>query len=151
MEKFFDGLRLTVLSAVSEIHISDILGSPLGWSNKHVHILRELLSTEVVCEADLHQAVHGRLCEMGRASYDEHRAGEHPDHTRSPEAFAYALLHNVFTPREEYRIRFDHGDTKESFIRSYENNIRERVVKALLTERAAPSLSVRDTDLCCHH
>lgn len=93
-------------------------------------VLIALVSAGVITKADLLPIANKKLCVDGRGCYDRHiwslKHGDnimYPDHTFAPEAFAYALAHNVFSTKEESRIKFDHGDTKETFIAQYGMNM----------------------------
>lgn len=80
------------------------------------------------------EAVDYLLKKVGRACYQDHREGAYPDHTASPQAFAYALKHGEFTPKEEQGIKFD-GETKETFVDIRAGNVEHFVIAQLTTER----------------
>lgn len=90
-------------------------------------LVRNLAGSEELDEelrlANRIEWVHKRLLTIGRKCYEEHLRGEYPDHTYSPEAFAYAIVNGEFTPREKKRIRFDHGETEDVFVRLYGGDI----------------------------
>ncbi|OHA80874.1 MAG: hypothetical protein A2675_02150 [Candidatus Yonathbacteria bacterium RIFCSPHIGHO2_01_FULL_51_10] len=86
-----------------------------------------LLEEGTISRDILLKAADQKLRKVGRTAYVQHITSMvqstytiWPDHTLSAEAFAYALAHGEFTKNEERRIRFDHGDTIESFIASSE-------------------------------
>ena len=61
-----------------------------------------------------------KLREAGRFCFEDHlRRWTYPDHTFWPEALAYALRENEFSPEEMEKICFDHGDTVGTFIQGY--------------------------------
>jgi len=55
------------------------------------------------------------------------------DHVGSPECLAYALKKDKFSGREIKKIRFDHGDTAETFSQFYQRTdllleLREKLI-----------------------
>ena len=121
------------------LSVSDNQVNRLGhWSNSCVRILQGLMKEGILTEADLSQAVSLRLKAIGRACY---KSLHEPDHTPSPQAFAFALREGEFTPEEETRIVFDHGETKATFIALYNRSGKdfvEAIVQQLLTEWETP-------------
>ena len=111
------------------------------WDNSRARILDCLLREKVVSKEEIAVALDKRIRCSGRASFSEHRNGTPPDHTRSPEAFAYALSRGEFTTGEEGRIRFDHGENKEAFIKLYCGDAADflsRMVERIFTEELFP-------------
>lgn len=82
-------------------------------------LVRQFLDAGFVGEEEVKAALHRALIKMARECYTQHRKGQYPDHTKNPCALAYGLVHKAFSPREVRKIRFDHGDTIESFIASF--------------------------------
>jgi len=101
-----------------------------------------LLEEGVVQEGEVLGRIGKHLQELGRFCFTQHRRhGTYPDHTISPEAFAYALEHGEFTDTEKASIRFDHGYTVATFIQSYGvTDVREKILAALMT----PSAGTKD-------
>lgn len=56
---------------------------------------------------------------LGRKCFNQHKQGRYPDHTYSPEAFAYALHQHEFSSDEEMQIQFDHEESVLEFIQEY--------------------------------
>lgn len=123
--------------------------------------LATLFKEGFIQEDDLKFEADRKLREIGRACYAEHVASSSgsyriwPDHTFSPEAFAYALAKGEFTRSEKWQIRFDHGDTEESFIKQYGvDTLLERTVKQWLDTTPLPE-RMPDSDegghCCCSH
>ena len=64
------------------------------------------------------------------------RANPFPDHLQYPEYFAYALAQKHFDPEELKKIKFDHGETPESFVKSYgKKNLIQYLKKEMLKTR----------------
>lgn len=110
----------------------------LGWDDSCARILKVFLEEGMVQEGEVLERIGKQLQELGRSCFVQHqRYGTYPDHTISPEAFAYALGHGEFTEEEKATIRFDHGETVPSFIQSYgDTDVRERILAALMTPSA---------------
>ncbi len=148
------GLRSSVLNAIGCIQLAGGCNTLFGWDNQSVRILKFLFDEEVLTEEDVRAQLDLKLKEIGRMSFEQHKRGEHPDHTTSPEAFAYALQHREFSRKEEKSIGFDHGETIPSFIDEYNENdlLRQKVFCRLLTERQEPlrpEKSSREFVGCC--
>lgn len=153
-------IKTTVLSAMIE-------PSPFPYllTQDDKRVLIALVAAEIITRADLEPVAHKKLCADGRTSYKGHLDSLrwnapyiiHPDHTIAPGALAYALEFHVFNQKEERKIKFDHGDTKESFIAQYAvDTLCERVVDQWLTitlpEDQQPDQSTKDDSLCsCSH
>lgn len=147
MSMFFLFLKSAVLDSIKRL---SIYGRVISWSNENVKVLTMLLNEKVVSQEEIEQAVHERLINAGRSSWGEVMGGTYPDHTTSPEALGYALRYGVFTKTDERAIRYDHGDTKESFIASSEG-MKESIVRQLLTEKPTPPVTEKRTADCCFH
>jgi hypothetical protein len=131
----FSGLNKIVKETLTSLEIYGN-GDIQGWSQENAQVLASLVHKNVITRHDVSMCIHARLLEIGRACYEDHKKGEYPDHTISPSAFAYTLKHYALNEEEEKSIRFDHGQTAESFIQTYEQNIAEKVLKKLLGEQS---------------
>ncbi len=151
MKPFVIELHQVALNAISKIVLSKTYLVSPSWPNRNARILANLVKEEVISLNDLSEAVHVRLLEIGRQCYEEHAIGQSPNHTVSPQAFAYGLSHKEFSILEIASIKFD-GETLEEFVRLYTQELNEKVVKQLLTETVAhPTTSSESTtcDGCC--
>ncbi len=126
-------LKKVVLSLLSDFAI--INNRVLCVSNTETQIINMLIAGEVISKEDVEKALHSVLLRVGRECYKQHTRGEYPDHTISPEALAYAILHGEFTQKERDRIRFDHRETESDFTRVYGKNVLEKIVQSVLVER----------------
>ena len=143
-----------VVDGIGQQTIHEGFISFMRWNNKNARILSFLIKEGVITKEKVLGAIHALLIKTGRACYGQHLAGTYPDHTSSPQALAYTLKHNAFTQKEEQRIKFDHGETKSSFIELYEGNIQLSIYNQLTTEREAPEkilAGVTDKCLDCNH
>lgn len=148
--KFMQDLRSTTFSAIARIALSDdrLNWLMFGWGNTSARVLKLLIAEEIITEEELLSALDALLKITGRRSYDQHKRGEYPDHTISPQALAYALQNGQFTEKEKYGIKFDHGDTIQTFIESYNSgDLRRTVLDQLLTEQA-PVVHDSDSNGC---
>lgn len=59
--------------------------------------------------------IHCRIMESGRSSYFQINSYTPPDHVMSPYSLAYFLLNGGISKEKAEAIKFDHGDTLESF------------------------------------
>jgi len=76
-----------------------------------------------------------RLLTLGRECYEEHiTLGTYPDHTRSPQALAFAIAKSAFSEKEIEQIKFDHGDTAQSFYLGSERNLIAQVWKSAVSQ-----------------
>lgn len=127
-------LRSLMLNAIKSIKLYN--RTPINWINQDVRLLIFHTKTGIVTHEEVEGALHEALTRQGRACFGDHLfSSTYPDHTASPAAFAYALKNQVFTPEEEGAISYDHGENKQEFIKSYENGLREYLLKRLFTEQ----------------
>lgn len=125
---------------------------------KDALLMKWVFEHEYVLKEDLAKAVHDRLCAIGREAYEWHvRAPivNYPDHSASPEALGYAILHGVVSDEEAKRIRFDHGETAKEY-RKMAEGLCEKVMEQLAAGTAffqMSSLPSGDADsyCCCSH
>lgn len=62
--------------------------------------------------------------------------GNYADHAYSPECFAYAIQKKIFSDKELKKIKFDHGETLESFPKEYsDKNLIGNLKRQLLSPR----------------
>ena len=116
-------------------------------------ILIALKDIEIIDKKDLLLVADKKLCSEGRKCYVRHiyslKHGPviYPDHSFNADACAYALSHNIFCEKEESMIKFDHGDTKTSFIKQYHVEMMcERVVDSWLTPPSIGRIPLEDPD-----
>lgn len=86
-------------------------------------LLKFLIKEKYISRDILMSAVHVGLCTAGRRAYEwcmKNPALNHPDHSTSPKALGYAMMHRVFSQEEISKLQFDHGETVEEYIRSAE-------------------------------
>lgn len=120
---------------------------------KDALLMKWVFENEYVPKDDIAKAVHERLCEIGRGVYEWHIAApliRYPDHSVSPEALGYAILHGAVSVEEARMIRFDHGETADEY-RKMAEGLHESVVRQLAagnTYFSIPKLSGSD-DCCC--
>lgn len=151
---FDKALEKAVIEGIEQVTFYGGSTTFVGWNSRNTRVLNVLIKEGVVTQEKLLGTIHTLLKKTGRNCYNQHMRGEYPDHTSSPQAFAYALKHDEFTQKEERRIQFDHGETKLSFIEHYAGNIQQSIFNQLTTEKedSAKMLTVA-TDECfdCHH
>jgi len=79
---------------------------------------------------------------------------EYPDHLPIPEILSYSLNKNLFSKKHIAKIKFDHGDNLETFIKKYDpTNLLETFRKELLNPRPLFKDSGGYWDphpACCH-
>jgi hypothetical protein len=127
-------LQKALIEAINRITISERF--VINWNGSDTGILNCFLQGKVVSKEKVLELLHNRLKIAGRECYKQHQSsGQYPDHTISPPAFAYALLHNEFTLKEAAGTKFDHGETKETFIALYEDKLLEDVFRQLTTKQ----------------
>lgn len=118
-------------------------------------VLITLVKTGIVTIKDLRDAADEQWKRVGRLCYEMHRRLDAKlDHIDWPEqnylvALAYALTHGVFSHEEETRIKFAHGDTKDSFIARYSvGTLCQRTVDTWLEKPARQATSQPSSEGC---
>ncbi len=152
MSTFIGELHKVVLGAIEKLEVYETHPAGFPWSGRFSRIITNLVLEEVISVEQLSQALHVRLLKFGRVCYMEHKGGQYPKHTTSPQAFAYALLHGEFTEKERASINFDRGETIEEFLKLYGTGVKDKIVKRLSGYRVIPpSLGSDDSTYegCC--
>lgn len=71
-----------------------------------------------------------------------HSFQKYPDHLDYPECFAYAIQNKTFLDKELKKIKFDHGETSDSFVKLYSHkNLLNELKEELLNPKPIPSFS----------
>lgn len=75
---------------------------------------------------------------------------EYPDHLAYPECLAYAIEKKIFSDLELKKIKFDHGETPDSFVKDYRSkDLIPWLRKKLLT--AQPIIHSETKGYCSEH
>lgn len=99
------------------------------------------------------QIVHDRLMACGFDSYLQICYVTPPDHVMSPEALAYFLQNEGIPKYKAEAIKFDHGDTPESF-----KKLADGLVSNVIGQLIAPTYKITksknktlslESDCCC--
>lgn len=122
------------LNAVKRVTLYDGQIDSSSWDRRRIKVLNFLIQEDIITQIQLLEAVDFLLKKVGRSCYEEHRnGGQYPDHTVSPQAFAYALKHGELSFKEARIIKFDHGETQQSFVESYLHAIEYSIMRQLTT------------------
>ncbi len=94
-------------------------------------------------------AIDSRLFEIGYMNFCQVNRGVRPDHVFSPEALAYAILHEHLTPDQIKKVEdlLDHGDTLKTFTMSGAH-LSMMVIEQLETSREKPTPHRWPTESC---
>lgn len=127
-----------------------VIDSFMQQHNENTRILNFALGEAFVTNEELLSAIDVLLKKNGRTSYEQHLRDKvaAPDHTISRQAFAYALKHGEFTPKEAARIKFD-CDTRESFERTYGSDDLKQIILRQLTTEKGPLETYNGTECNC--
>lgn len=113
----------------------------IGWAIEHKYVAHDALT----------RAVHERLCAIGREVYEWHMvlpSLRYPDHSASPVALGYALLHGVVSDAEAINILFGHGETAEGY-REKAQGLHASVMQQLAAGDTFVSVpSIMEGDFC---
>lgn len=126
-------LRSAILETIDTLHIYGLGLVVTNWSCEDVGVLQFALKNDIVSKEDISTQLDTRLRALGRVSYTQHvRRGIEPNHTYSPEAFAYALSVGEFSAEELRALSFG-GETLHSFVTLHGGaHVLERVLELLL-------------------
>jgi hypothetical protein len=135
MELFAHDIKQFMLGAISNFQmngrhvIKDMLRFPTAFEQA---LIKLGLQHQIVTEAELKEAVTGRIARIGADMARYSRRGEWADHVPSPEALAFAIAGNYLSAADRTGIRFDHSDTLETFMRDRIEGLVDDVYKQLL-------------------
>lgn len=147
-----DKLKTATIEDLREVDIL-MLGS---YARQNEETLNFLYKQEIIDNTSIESALEEAVFNQARQDYNVMTAKGRPytiwaDHVGRPDCLAYALSKNKFSKKEIKKILFDHGDTAETFLKSYD---RENLLSVLREELLNPKpLLTDDTfhkDLCCH-
>lgn len=118
-ELFLAVFRDFVLEVVERVQFTSSCSKryPPGWDHDLAKLLSFAIRGKIISRMDVFALLGKKICRMGRSCFDQHLRGEYPDHTFWPEAFAYSLQNGEFSEEEVGKIRFDHEQTVETFIK----------------------------------
>jgi hypothetical protein len=106
-----------------------------NWTSHDASILRAIVYSGVISRQQLRDEVHKFVCDFVRKKYDGNYYTHNAVSCAFPFALAYAIKHKVISIKEARRIKFDHGDNRETFIYEfYQENFCDKLVKQLLGE-----------------
>ncbi len=129
------------------------------WTKTEVEFLNFCLNQKHLSLQEFYEAVEKRIIDIGYEMYKQatpsasirrSRAPEYADHVTSPEALAFAISRNRFTPAQLGAIDFDHGDTPATFMQGRTITLMEDVMKQLMDHGVEQEL-MSDTVEVCHH
>lgn len=106
----------------------------LGFDNQSARFLKFCLEEEIIQHGTVLYLVEVRLSKIAKRQADMSARGTWADHVSSPHALAYAIQHGEFSPKELRKIRFDHGDTAETFMKGKVDDLVDKIMKDLVTE-----------------
>ena len=128
-----DEVRSTLTKAIGTIRLSDYMLFVSDWTDDLAQILATALTLGVVDRTWIMELIHRRIIELGKTCLRQCARGHYADYVSSPEALAYGLVHDVFGEVPEKLIRYDHGDNRSSFIKTYHKpNLPEIIFDQLL-------------------
>ncbi len=105
------------------------------WSETRFKFVVFCLQEQAVSEEELAGMVRTRLLKWGRTNYEwlfkKGGSTKWPDHAPCSSALAFAIREGELTKREVARIKFDHGDTLDTFIESFAKDLVSIAVRQL--------------------
>ncbi len=117
------------------------IARPYGADPRPKHLEIQLRRGHVTME-QLRKAVHQKLIDLGREQRDYLvRTGTYADHCLSPEALGYAMTHADDKAERWNGIRYDYGDSPDTF-RKKGRGLLDSVVEQLLPAFDAPRMRV---------
>lgn len=97
-----------------------------------IPFIRFCIEENILTRKQLERMLCVRLRSLGRDMLAQHNAtSTPPDHLVSPHALAYAIQAGEFDTETLELIAFDHGDTAETFVKTFGNNLPERIMEQL--------------------
>jgi hypothetical protein len=143
-------VKEAALSSLASAFI--LVETTLHLDQTEAQLILFLLENNWVREEELRQALHKGIIACGLNSFEESKR-KFPDHTRSPAALGYALLHGTIAEKQARKIRFDHGETVEKY-KENAGNLLEIVYTQIATIATRPTSTLphdsSDDCFCCH-
>lgn len=110
---------------------------------KDALLVKWIIDNEYVSKETLEHDVHESICNIGRNMLVWHLTSplqNYPDHALAPEALGYAMKHGAISSEEIAQIRFDHGETADTYLQ-YSEGLLEKVMRQLAEGTAFYDLS----------
>jgi len=130
----------------------------ISFSEENEMLIKWLIQNKCLGKNELECAIHKGLCADGRMSYlwtQRNPNANRPDHSGAPDAIGWGLMHKAITHEEALLMKFDHGETIESYILSAYGLLDWAVAefnKPYVPDLFEPSKSLhKDADSCCLH
>ncbi len=128
------------LNEIGELTLLSSIGS---YARRNKKILNFLYKNKIIDDKDLEQVLEKIAIKTAKADYAFLlRSGNYADHSHYPECLAYALEKKIFSEKEIKKIKFDHGETRDSFAKFYSpKNLLNELKEQLLNPKPIPSFS----------
>lgn len=131
-------------------------GNRISLSKQNKMLITLLIQNDMLAKNELERAIHKGLCAEGRMSYlwTRRNSMNRPDHSNAPYAIGYALMHRAITYEEALLMKFDHGETLESYIWSAYGLLDWAVAefgKPYVADMFESAKFHYDVDSCCVH
>jgi hypothetical protein len=149
-----DKLRLSALVDLSQVELSNLS----RYARKNKPAITALYEHKILDDSMIDNALRAAVLSQAQTDYDYMTSGKvsreltYPDHLveNSRKSFAYALSIGLFSDKELKRIPFDHGDTPESFVRSYlPKDLFSELRQEYLNPKPEPIYEGNSCEGCC--
>jgi hypothetical protein len=134
MDKPHPAIHAAALQVIAAAQIYDNKINRLMFSNADARFLAFCLENDIVSEKEVEEEIHKKLLNLGlRMAHIATK--EYADHVPSSHALAYALKCGAVPAPAIRDIRFDHGDTAETFMRDEIENLVTDLLDDLVREQ----------------
>ena len=146
-----EALRQLVLAQIEALDLNhDKVANLSSWDAVSTECLNMCLRLRLIEEDVVIAKITESIRRIGRLSYNQHiMRGIAPDHTLSPQSLAFAIQHGEFTDEELGRIKFEHGETPNSFTIRGVHFFPTLILQQLKVFKGLEDWSGAAVDSCC--
>lgn len=144
-----------IVSWISHMMLFDYTVLGVQKNNELALWLGKYFAVNGVLPERVSKKIHYKLVKCGHDSYLEITPSKFPDHVTSPPALAYLLNQEDFPKAKAKAIKFDHGDTLETF-KKQADGLFAIVIKQLVAPRFTEKIPknksnslYHESDACC--
>jgi len=115
-------IKDVVLDDLKKLKIYEL--GPYSRDRENHNILNFCYDNKFIRDFDLDSILEELVLKEAKRGYsilahNSHLFQKFPDHLDYPECFAYAIEKEIFTKPQIKKIKFDHEETPESFVKTY--------------------------------
>jgi hypothetical protein len=145
-----DALRKAAIGEIEQISIPELN----RYARQNRAVIGFLYANKIITDGLIESALEKAVIKQAQSDYLSVTLLKVSDaeHVAMPEFLAYAIDHKFMGAYEVKALRFDHGETVESFVKTYrKDNLLSGLRDDLLNPKPVPEYMKGEIDECTEH